>query len=102
MLILECVEPKKKKMELEGRRPEWATAHCEASVMTEKVYRDRASWALCRDRLFLVPTRRAGQVHDRAYVRTTGLRGRRDAYDKELKKVCCNRKFLVAIEIVNP
>ena len=87
-------------MELERRRPEWATTHCEASVTTEKVYRDTASWALCCDRLFLVATRRAGQVHDRAYVRTTGLHGRRDAYDKELKKVCRNRKFLVAIGMV--
>ena len=33
MLNLECVEPtRKRKRELDRRRPEWATAHCEASV----------------------------------------------------------------------
>ena len=43
MLILEFVEPKKKKKEMERRRPEWATAHCEALVATEKVCHNRAS-----------------------------------------------------------
>ena len=44
MLILECVEPKKKKKrELECKGLEWATAHYEASIVTKKVCRNRAS-----------------------------------------------------------
>ena len=78
MLILECIE-QRKKMELECRRPVWATAHCEASVATEKFYCDRASWALCRDRLFLVTTGCAGKAHDRARARATGPSGHRVA-----------------------
>ena len=60
---------------MERRRPKWATAHCEALVAIEEVYRDRASWALCRDRLFLVAKGCAGQAHDRACELTKGLRG---------------------------
>ena len=61
----------KKKKEPERRRPEWATALCEALVATKKVCRDKASWALCRDRLFLVATGCASQAHDRACVHET-------------------------------
>ena len=59
--------------------PKWATAHFKGSIVTEKVCRDRASWMLCRDRLFLAATGCVGQVHDQACVRTIGLHGRRDA-----------------------
>ena len=63
-----------KKEEPERRRPEWVIAHCKASVDTEKVYRDRASWVPCHDKLFLVATGCAGQAHDQACVHTTSLR----------------------------
>ena len=53
-------QKKKKKKELERRRPEWAIAHCEALVATEKVCRDRASWVLCRNKIFLVAIGCAG------------------------------------------
>ena len=52
-----------------------ATAHCEASVVTEKVCRNRASWALCRDILFLVAIGCIGQAHNRACEHATSLRG---------------------------
>ena len=39
-----------------ARWPEWATAHFLVSVVIKKVCRDKASRALCRDRLFLVMT----------------------------------------------
>ena len=44
--------------------------------MTEKVCRDKASWALCRNRLFLFATGCTGQAHEQTCVCATGLRGR--------------------------
>ena len=43
-------EKEKKKGNWRFMRPEWATAHFESSITTEKVCRDRVPLALCRDR----------------------------------------------------
>ena len=60
MLKLECVESTRK---IKGS---WSARGQNGllPIVTEKVCRDRASWALCRNRLFLVETGCAGQAHD--------------------------------------
>ena len=49
-------EKEKKKGNWKCRRPEWATAHSEAPIATEKICCDRVPWTLRCDRVFRVAT----------------------------------------------
>ena len=71
--------------------PEWATAHFLVSVVTEKVCRDWALWALCRNRLFFVATGRAGKAHDRACASATVRARQGFSAPRRDRILCLNR-----------
>ena len=87
-------EKEKKKGSWKCRRPEWATAHFEAPVATNKICRDRVPWTLCHDRVFSGAMERT-DTHDKsatcAIVRTTRV----CEHGCDERKACCDRKSLL-------